>query len=130
MIDDYRRDIKMTVPALAKYVHVLRLVACSVAARLDFPYDFINDIALAVDEAFSHLLSARLQPTTLTMRITPSAGGVEIGAFADFSAPVWPPDGAQESLTWKVVQGLTENARFDRAEEGPGFIFEKRTASP
>lgn len=120
----------MTVPARAEYVHVLRLVACSVAARLDFPYDAINDVALAVDEALSHLLSTRFKAATLTLRLTPFDAVLEIGAFADIDAPAWPPDGAEESLTWKVVQGLMENARFDRSEDGPGLIFEKRLVSP
>lgn len=115
----------MTVPARAEYVHVLRLVACSVAARLNFAYDSINDVAIAVDEAMSHLLSERFQATTLTLRITTSVDNLEFGAFADFSAPAWPPDGSEETLTWKVIQGLTENARFDRSDEGPGLVFEK-----
>lgn len=127
--DESRNEIKMTVPARPEFVHVLRLVACSVAARHEFPIDAINDVALAVDEAVALLLSARFEAATLTLRISPTPGHLEVAAFADFDAIDWPEPEAQESLTWKVVEGLTENARFERSEDGPGLIFEKRVAS-
>jgi anti-sigma regulatory factor (Ser/Thr protein kinase) len=42
-----------TVPARAEFVHVLRTVVAAVAARLDLPYDALDDLRMAVDARLS-----------------------------------------------------------------------------
>lgn len=42
--------IRLTVPARPEYVRLARLTASSLAARLGFTYDEIEDLRLAVDE--------------------------------------------------------------------------------
>jgi hypothetical protein len=105
---------------------VLRLIACAVAARLDLSYDAVSDIALAVDEAFSHLLSYRTRPSVLILRLIAGTGLLEIVAMGDISVETWPGPKAEDSLTWKVLSGLTEDAGFVQDGEGAGIRFVKR----
>ena len=119
-------EIRAKVPASPEFVHVLRLIACAVAARLDLSFDAVSDIALAVDEAFSHLLSHRTRPSVLGLRLAARANLLEVFALADIPADAWPDPKAEESLTWKVLSGLTEDAGFVRDGNDAGIRFVKR----
>src|SRR5437870_13851693 len=76
-------EIRLSVPARADYVHVLRSVIASVAAKLNFSYDDIEDLRLAVDEACAYLLGLRDAPTVLTLSITPGDGTVDVVASVE-----------------------------------------------
>ncbi|HVH52558.1 MAG TPA: hypothetical protein VNA32_00340, partial [Actinomycetota bacterium] len=98
-------DVVVTVPSQAAYVHVLRSVAASVAARIDLPVDDIDDLRMAIDEASSQLLM--LGAVTLTLRLRSIDGGVEAVVSVDGSAPAgWPPPTLRDSLAWNVLSGL------------------------
>jgi serine/threonine-protein kinase RsbW len=120
------KEIRVSVPARPEFVHVLRIVACAVAARLDLPYDAVSDIALAVDEAFSHLLSLKESPSNLKLHLMPSRNLLEIYALADVETAKWPMPGAEDSLTWKVLSGLADEAGFVQDGNGAGIRFTKR----
>jgi serine/threonine-protein kinase RsbW len=126
MSDASPEEIRVKVPARPEFVHALRLIACAVAARLDFSFDAVSDIALAVDEAFSHLLSHRASPSVLRLRLVAAPDVLEIVALADISTDEWPTPKAEDSLTWKVLSGLTEDAGFIQDGEGAGIRFVKR----
>jgi serine/threonine-protein kinase RsbW len=121
-----QEEINVKVPARPEFVHVLRLIACAVAARLDFSFDAVNDIALSVDEAFSHLLSHRARPSILKLRLSAGPGLLEINAIANITTDSWPGPRAEESLTWKVLSGLTEEAGFIHDGDEAGIKFIKR----
>ncbi len=117
-------DLTVTVPARAEYVHVLRTVVAGMAARLDFPYDAIEDLKIAVDEACAQLLP--LRPSSLAMRIREAADAIEATVSADVPTATWPPDGADRSLAWQVLSALTDEARWERSGEGPALHLVKR----
>src|SRR5438093_6882551 len=100
-------DVSITVPARADFVHVLRSVIASIAARADFTYDEIDDLRLAVDEAFAQLLTVHGMSTTLSMVVRSLDGGVvEVVVSIDADDAAWPPAGAEQSLTWQVLSAL------------------------
>ena len=88
-------DINVTVPARPDFLHVVRSVTASVAARLDLGYDDIEDLRIAVDEACAQLLSASGQASQINLIITPSEGQVEVVVCTDGDVREWPPAGAQ-----------------------------------
>lgn len=110
-----------TVPARPEYVRVLRAVARAVAARADFTTDRIEDLQLAVDEACSAVLSLPVEAGTLTLRISPGEGSlvVFVCSDAEVDAQGWPPRGVEESLPWRVLSALADEATFELAEVGP-----------
>lgn len=121
--------ISVSVPARAEFLHVFRAVVTGVAARMDFPYDSIDDLRIAVDEACAHLLRAGAPASFLTLRITSSSGELDIEARSDARPPAWPPPGFEGSLTWQILSALTDDARFERVDEAPALRFTKRIAT-
>ena len=114
-------------PARPQFVQILRTVISGMAARLDFPYDAIEDLKIAVDEACGQLLP--LRPAELTLRISEADRSVEATVSADVEVPVWPPDGAERSLAWQVLSGLTDDAKWERTDEGPALRLVKRVGA-
>jgi serine/threonine-protein kinase RsbW len=119
-------DVVVSVPARADFVHVLRSVTASVAARLEFPYDAIDDLRLAVDEACAQLLAVASGGSALTLRMTPMEESLEMVATIDAGDVDWPPPEAEESLSWRLMSGLADEARFERGDHGPALRFSKR----
>jgi serine/threonine-protein kinase RsbW len=120
-------DVNVRVPARPEFVHVFRSVIGSIAARADFTYDEIDDLRLAVDEAFAQLLTIHSTATTLSMLVRSLAGGgVEVVASIDADDAAWPPEGAEHSLTWQVLSALADEARFENADGHPALRLIKR----
>ena len=119
-------EIRLTVPARADYVHVLRSVIASVAAKLDFSYDDIEDLRLAVDEACAYLLGLQESPATLTLAITPSGRTVDVIASVDGGSAMARAEGLQANMVWHLLGALTDEARFDETNGRPGIRFTKR----
>ena len=124
-------DIAVSVPARPEFVHVLRSVVASVAARLDFPYDAIQELRIAVDEACSQLLSTGgADASTLRIRITPSTDGVELVASSDAVRVPWPPANAERTLAWQVIEALADRAAFEHQDGGPALRIAKSARPP
>ncbi|HWC33116.1 MAG TPA: ATP-binding protein [Actinomycetota bacterium] len=121
-------DLTVTVPARPEYVQVLRSVVAGMAARLDFPYDAIEDLKIAVDEACAQLLP--LRPGSLSMRVADGRGEIEATVSADVRAAKWPPDEAERSMAWQVLRALTDEARWERSGDGPALHLVKRIGAP
>jgi serine/threonine-protein kinase RsbW len=124
-------DIAVSVPARPEFVPVLRSVVASVAARLDFPFDAIQDLRIAVDEACSQLLAVSVaEATTLRLRITPSSDGVELVASTDARRASWPPAEAERSLAWQVIEALADRAAFEEQDGAPALRIAKLAHPP
>lgn len=119
-------DIALSIPARPDYVHVLRSVVASAASLADFPYDTIEDLRIAVDEACAHLLGVRPPARTLSLRVSWSEAGIEILASTDAGLVGWPPAGSRQTLTWQVLAALADEAGFEPGESGPAIRFTKR----
>ena len=117
-------EVTVKVPAQPDFVHVLRSVVATVAARADLTFDEIDDLRLAVDEACAQLLA--LPATTLTIRLSPSDdGGLVVVVTTDADVRVWPPAGAERTLTWQVLAALADDARFEQVDGKPALRLTK-----
>jgi serine/threonine-protein kinase RsbW len=121
-------DITVEIPARPEFVRVLRAVAAAVAARMEFPYDTIDDLRMAVDEACAELLGVSATATTLRMRLTPGDGRVAAVVAIDADGEDWPPPDAERSLAWQVISGLTDEAGFELDGGVPAVRLVKRGA--
>lgn len=108
--------VTVTVPARAEFLHVVRTVVGSVAARRDLTIDAIEDLRIAVDEACAQLLSAH--GSTLNVDVVSLPAGVEAVCRTDATIDPWPPDGIQQSLASQVLQGLADEVTWEQSEEG------------
>jgi serine/threonine-protein kinase RsbW len=123
--------VRISVPARAEFLHVVRTVVGSVAARHDLTIDAIEDLRIAVDEACAQLLSAR--GSSISVEIGPLGDGIETICSTDADVDDWPPDGIQHSLAAQVLQGLSDTVRWERSAAGPAVRVGKRavgTAEP
>ncbi|HEY3264710.1 MAG TPA: hypothetical protein VGK12_06075 [Actinomycetota bacterium] len=115
-------EVVVTAPARPDMVHVLRAVASSVAARLDFPYDDIDDLRISIDEATAQLLAVSGSEHTFTLRLRTAAGGIEaLVALDSDHAGAWPPADLENTLTWKVLSGLADDVRFESLTGRPAI---------
>lgn len=57
-------DVRLSVPASAEYLRLVRLAAAGLASRLGFTFDEIEDLRIAVDELCFHLLAEGVEPGT------------------------------------------------------------------
>jgi serine/threonine-protein kinase RsbW len=116
--------VRITVPARADFLHVVRTVVGSVAARNDLTIDAIEDLRIAVDEACAQLLAVR--GSAVTVEIAPRPGGIETICSTDAEVAVWPPQGIQDSLAAQVLQGLSDTVAWERTPAGPSVRVGKR----
>jgi serine/threonine-protein kinase RsbW len=117
-------SVQITVPARAEFLHVVRTVVGSVAARHDLTIDAIEDLRIAVDEACAQLLAAR--GSQVVVEITPNGQGVEAVCSTDADVAAWPPEGIEHSLAAQVLQGLADSVAWERTAAGPAVRVGKR----
>ena len=117
--------VSVTIPAGPGYVHVLRAVAASVAARLPMSLDEVDDLRLAVDEAAGRLLQIP-ETSRLTVGVQALAEGLEITVACDGVAETWPEPDAKATLPWKILTALAERVRFERRDGVASIRFVKR----
>ena len=121
-------DVVVSVPARPEFMQLLRAAVGSIAARLDFTYEAIDDLRIAVDEACARILSVPGNASTLSLRITPGDTAIEVLAYTDGRADAWPPERFEESLTAKILDALTDGVSFERAGTSPAVRILKRAA--
>jgi serine/threonine-protein kinase RsbW len=122
-----RDAVVVSVPPRAEFVHVLRAVTASVASRVGFAYDEIEDLRLAVDEASARLLLLRTVAGALTLRLEPRAEALELVVGMDASVGEWPVPGLEDTLAWKVLVALVDAVRPETDRGGPSIRLVKRT---
>jgi anti-sigma regulatory factor (Ser/Thr protein kinase) len=118
--------ITLTVPAKPEAVRVVRAVMRTWAATVGFVLDEIEELCLAVDEAFAGLIATRPMPGAITLRIQSDATGVDIKAVRDVEAELWPPISAQTALVRRVLSTLIDEVTFERSDDGPAIHMVKR----
>ena len=122
--------ITVSVPPETGSVQVLRAVTASVAARMNMPYDGIEDLRLAVDEACAWLLGLAREATSMTLRLRPMEDRLEAVVSIDAAGRAWPPPDLEQSLSWKVLSELVDTVSLDAEASGPSIRLIKRTLEP
>jgi anti-sigma regulatory factor (Ser/Thr protein kinase) len=121
--------ITVAVPAAPGSIQVLRAVTTSVAARLPIPFDGIEDLRLAVDEACGWLLTRGRSATEMTLRLRPLDDRLEAEVSIDAAEGPWPPPDLEQSLPWKILSALVDTLSLN-TDVGPSILLTKRTLEP
>ena len=119
-------EVSLDIPARPEAVRVVRAVMRTWSASAGFLLDEIEELCLAVDEAFAGLIAARPAPTRIKLRIRLAPDGVDITATRDLAAELWPPVSAQTALVRRVLGTLVDELAFVESEEGPALHMIKR----
>ena len=126
-VEDLSAPITVNVAAQPDALHILRVVAASAAALLQMPFDAVDEVRIAVDEAGVLLLASSPAADALQLEITTSDGSLVITIGTDVPAAEWPRPIDRESWSWTVIQGLTLDPRFVSGDDGrPAIRFRTR----
>ena len=122
--------ITVSVPPEAGYVHVLRAVTASVAARLPISIDGVEDLRLAVDEACAWLLARGRSESGMTLRLRPLDDRLEAEVSIDVADGPWPPPDMEQSLPWRILSALVDSLTVDTDGASPSIRLTKLTLEP
>jgi serine/threonine-protein kinase RsbW len=115
--------VVITVPARAEFLHVVRTVVGSVAARHDLTIDAIEDLRIAVDEACAQLLARRAQAQTLRVDYAVDNAALQVrvsipDATSDEPLP-------RDTFAWQILRALTDDLNEGRDASGRHLSFRK-----
>jgi serine/threonine-protein kinase RsbW len=99
-----RPDVELRLPVDSAYVSVLRATTVSLAARLDFTIDDIEDLRIAVGEASAMVLPSADAGSDLVCRYFMRPGEVSITVEVSSSDPELPEE---DGFAWQVLSALT-----------------------
>jgi serine/threonine-protein kinase RsbW len=109
-----RPDVELRLPVDSAYVSVLRATTVSLAARLDFTIDDIEDLRMAVGEACAMVLPCADEGSDVSCRYFMSKGRLTISVTVPSQDPELPD---KDGFAWQMLSALTTNATAE-AEAG------------
>jgi serine/threonine-protein kinase RsbW len=121
-------QVVLRLPAAGAYLSVLRTATASLASRLDFTLDDIEDLRIAVDEACALLLPHAVEGADLecVFDLGPNELSVSVTVPTDRPAPI-----AQDSFAWTVLNALVGEVTSEVTGDGVTVsMVKKRGASP
>ena len=95
--------VTIRIPATGAYLSVLRTATASLASRLDFTLDEIEDLRIAVDEACAMLLADAVAGTDLTCEFELDETGMRISVSVLSREGVVP---RRDTWAWTVLTAL------------------------
>ena len=108
--------IELSLPANAAYVSTARLTASSIASRLEFDFDEVEDIKAAVSEACTYILRKTHGGSAQLFRLVFSlgAGYIEIALHCDDAVDNTSPEEAMSELMMKALMDTAQVDCTDR----------------
>lgn len=97
-------DVELRVPADSAYVYVLRTTAASLAGRLDFTVDDIEDIRIAIGEAAALLLDLGGTGTDLLCHFALTSEQITATLSVPSESPL---PIVSDSFAWQVLSTLS-----------------------
>ena len=123
--------VRIETPASGEYLAVVRAAATGLAAGLDFTYEQIDDLRIAVDEACTQLLAHRGgdEPGTLHVAYVVDESTLKVEVRVDRVAePAEPGAGVlpRDTFSWQILRAVTDRVD-ERIDNGQVLLaFEKR----
>ncbi len=121
-----RDVVVLRLPAAGAYLSVLRTATASLASRLDFTIDDIEDLRIAVDEACAMLLAQAVPGADLecTFELTTDAIQVDVSVLTlDGQEP------SRDTFAWTVLTALAGEVDSSLDADGRvGLSLHKRTS--
>lgn len=132
--------VSLSIPCRAEYVGVARLAILGVASRLNFTYDDVEDLRLAVGEACASAIerasvtARRDSPIRITCDVTPDALCVEVRYRLDLDgAAALLPDKADvenisgapvdpESIGALLMEILVDSVEVETGDDGETVV--------
>jgi anti-sigma regulatory factor (Ser/Thr protein kinase) len=99
-------QVTIRIPATTRHVALVRATATTLAALLDFTYDRLTDLHIAIDEICSRILATSSpRATRLEVTFTIEADGIRIEAAGD--SPIKPGEEFLTSWSKAILESVT-----------------------
>ncbi len=123
-------EIRLAVPAKPEFLRLARVTASGVASRLDFTYDEVDDLRLAIDEMCFALMGGRSVEGWLLTSYATSDDALEVRATASFS--VDGPGPTLSELSEAILDALVDEYELYRDDRSrPSFrLLKRRSTAP
>jgi len=115
-----RPDAELRLPAEAAFVSVLRATAVSVAARLDFTVDDLEDLRMAVSEAAGLVLDQATPDGELRAEFGFGEGRLTVRVSASATSPSAVP---RDDFAWQVLAALTVDTGSEATQDTVAVTF-------
>lgn len=106
--------IDLAVPAHPYYLGLIRSTAAHIAAHADLTIDAIDDLRLAVDEAFAVLIAHKPDSGAVTIRFTIQPERLDI----ELTGPAGSPAPDKTSFAWTVLTALVHEVSIQTSPAG------------
>jgi serine/threonine-protein kinase RsbW len=106
--------IDLAVPANPEYVGLIRSAAAHIAAHADLTLDAIDDLRLAVDEAFAVLIAHKPESGAVAIRFTIHSEQLNI----ELTGPAGSPQPDKSSFAWTVLSALVHEVSTQTSPAG------------
>lgn len=106
--------IDLAVPAEPDYVGLIRSAAAHIAAHADLTVDAIDDLRLAVDEAFAVLIAHKPSSGAVAIQFRIHSEQLDIELTGPAGSP--PPD--KSSFAWTVLNALVHEVAVETSPAG------------
>jgi serine/threonine-protein kinase RsbW len=101
------------------------MMTAGVASRLDFTYDEVEDLRIAIDELCFSLVGRHGRPGTIDLRYTMFDNALEIVGTGRFNDHV-DEEPRLSPLSAQILQSLADDCQLGASLEGPTFRMIKR----
>jgi serine/threonine-protein kinase RsbW len=98
--------VHLEIPASGAYLAVVRAAATGLAAQLEFTYEEIDDLRIAVDEACSQLLARRGAAPTLRVAYHLADPELRVDVSVVTDADGEPID--KDTFAWQILTAMTD----------------------
>ena len=107
--------VHLEIPASGAYLTVVRAAATGLAAQLQFTYEEIDDLRIAVDEACTQLLARRGSATTLNVayHLAEAELRVDVSIEAEDTGDALERD----TFAWQILSAMTDEVR-EQSDDG------------
>jgi serine/threonine-protein kinase RsbW len=118
--------VQIETPATGAYLAVVRAAATGLAAGLDFTYEQIDDLRIAVDEACAQLLAHRAGAQVLRVAYALEEAALTIEVTVDGPGGGPPAPLPKDSFGWQILRAVTDEVD-ERIDDGRVLVaFRKR----
>ena len=124
-----RDSIRLTVPADASSVPVVRSTITSVGTLLGIGVADMEDVRLATTEVLSYLLRTAPDAHEIEVEIDRREGVLDLRATVHNGIRDLPVEGPDGWLTWHLLDALTDEATLGWSHQGPSIRISKRCAA-
>lgn len=115
-----RTRVTLTVPAKPEYAHVARSTVTSLFATVDAPFEAVEDVRMAVEEAFVLMLSAGQTSGELTYTFTTDDEALHIVVESQSDDGETPSVGDDEAaqVSRTILEALTDECTVNEFPTG------------